>query len=278
MNRQTVQNVRNVQRRVARLETKGRYNTLADAIAAHLTIPGLIGFWPMSVIRLDNVTDRVRDASGAGYHLAWNGGGGQGFLELVPVAYFNGTTAYQSRADGGAANWADITGAEANVLNTATVRAQGLALGGWFRFDDVVSNSALISKFDDSANQRSYMLFLRGATSQLEFHVSSDGTAGNTTTVVNVGAISASTWYNVIGVFSNNDNTITIQVNGTTTSAAHNATVFDSTADFFIGAADGGPNYYMEGYTSLCWLSQMYISDDLKSSLYQQTWPLFVGV
>lgn len=242
-----------------------------SAVSSTSVIPGLVASWPMSVVRLDSATDRVRDVAGGGYHLTDTNGVLFGSDNLAPYAYFLGTNEYLIRT-AGAASWASIIGTESHIRATA----QGLALGGWFYFTDVTQHSAMIAKWDTTApNQRGYLLWLNGVTSQLEFRVSTDGTLVGSTIVINVGAITVSTWYHVMGIFDNDANTISIVVNGVSTSAAFAGTIFDCTADVTLGAAEAGTAYFMEGIESLCWLSQMGIPSWIQFSLWHQQRAMF---
>jgi hypothetical protein len=274
MNRQTVQNVRDVQRRVARLESMSRHNTLADTVAAFLAIPGLVAFWPTSVVRNDSPTDRVRDISGSGYHLTATNTPLHSYITddgLAPYIRFNGTNQYLTRADGGAADWADIIGNESHISSTR----RGLTLGGWFQFDSAAGSAeTLMAKWLAAGNQRSYQL-ARDAAGNAAFYVSSSGAAATTTATLTDALDDAAAWYFVVGKWEPSTES-TIFVNGASnTAVSADATLLDSTADFTVAVTDSLSGY-MDGIASMCFLSAMNLRDELITSLYQQTRPLFV--
>lgn len=98
-----------------------------------LGTPGLRAAWPMSVV--DYQRPECTDISGNGYDLQSANALGDVLFGhdptpgIAPVAVFSGAAnSYLTRADGGAGNWADITGAEAYII----AAQQGLTMGGWF--------------------------------------------------------------------------------------------------------------------------------------------------
>jgi hypothetical protein len=189
---------------------------------------------------------------------------------LIPIAEFLGTNEYLSRADGGVADWADITGAEGHIRASQ----QGLTVGGWFYLKDVTTDASLMTKWDSAGvNQRSYRLYLDGATSTLRFQVSSAGTGATVTTVT--GAIATiNSWHYAVGSFNNSGNTIGIRVNTATASAAYANTIFDSDSDFAIGASET-PSLYMTGLATLCFLAQCGATDSQTTNLFQQQRAMF---
>jgi hypothetical protein len=243
-----------------------------SAVSATLGMPGLVAVWPMSVVRRDSATDRARDVGGGAYHLTDNNGVQFGYAgsSLIPVAEFPGTNEYLSRVDGGAADWADITGTETHVR---TVQ-RGLTIGGWFYLEDVTTDACLMGKWDGAGvDQRSYMLWLDGATSNLQFFVSSAGTAVSVASVTGAVAV-INNWHYVVGSFDNTGNTIDIRVNSATASAAYANTIFDSDSSFTIGATDS-PGSYLDALVTLCFLSQCAASSSQTLNHFQQTRVMF---
>ena len=242
-----------------------------SAVSATLAIPGIVAVWPMSVVRRDNATDRARDVAGGGYHLTDTNGVVFGYeaASLIPIAEFLGTNEYLLRGDGGVAAWADITGTEAHIR----AAEQGLTIGGWFYLKDVTANSALMAKWDGPADERSYMLYVNGASSLFQFYVTSAGTAVSSVNVNGPIAV-VDSWYHVVGWFDNSGNTINICVNGTTTSLAYANTIFDSDSDFTIGASDV-PGYFTTGLETLCFLSQCGATASQVTNHFQQTRAMF---
>ena len=240
-----------------------------SAISVTLGIPGLIASWPMSIVRLDNTSGQARDASGVGYDLTSNNGVLFAYEPgtLIPYAAFDGVNRYLSRLDGGAANWADVRGTETHI----PIAQRGLTLGGWFWFDSAAAAAENCIGKRVGAGNLSYYL-RRLATGEADFEISDDGT--NTDNGRSVITIPEDSWHCMIGRF---DPGVSVDVflDGTwAIGATARASIFDSTADFTIGAISGGAEY-MTGRSSLCFLSQMYLSDAIVSCFYEQTRTMF---
>ena len=233
------------------------------AVSSVMALPALRAFWPMSSVDY-TVASRARDVSGGGYHLSDNNTPLFGYDQLAPYAGFDGINQYLDRADGGAANWADITGAEAYVAP----KAGGLTLGGWFYIDALTGvTQGLSGKWDSGGvNQRSYLLsYLNGGAPQ--FLISTNGAASQTVTA---GAVALDTWFFAVGRFTPSAE-IAVFVNDvkTTNVAGIVATIFDSTAPFGIGAFSTWSNW-LAGRASMCWLCASALSDSIITALYHQ--------
>jgi hypothetical protein len=241
-----------------------------SAVSALQGIPGLIGCWPMSVLRLDNATDRVRDVAGGGYHLTDTNACLFWHSNLISLVDMDGAADYLVRT-AGAASWASVTGTESYVATSQ----QGLFLGGWFYFDDAgppAAEEALIGKRTNAAGNHSYWIRRENVAGRIAFHVSNDGTAN---TVVNSGAniVNNGEWVFIAGRFDNTNNEIKLWV-GTdelrTYTAVYNNTIFDGTGDFFIGSYMGAAAF-LDGRASMCFLSAMAVNDAVAFSVFQQT-------
>ncbi len=239
-----------------------------SAVSSFMAIPGLIAIWPMSIGRLDSQTDRVRDVGGGGYHLTTVNDPYFRHHRLVPVVAFNGANEYAFRT-AGAASWASVLGTEAYIH----AAQQGIFFGGWFKFDDALGTAeTLIGKWDDAGNEKSYRI-RREADGDAVFAVSPDGTAVTNCTLTG-GFDTAGMWYLALARFDNANNELKLWVNGDTNTAVYNNTIFDSTADFFIGAHHG-PAEYFDGMASLNFLSACKPADVIPFSLFQQTRAMF---
>ena len=241
-----------------------------SAVSATQALPGLIGSWPMSVIRLDAAADRVRDVAGGGYHLTWNGGLQAWNDNLVPMVWFDGATGYLSRV-AGAASWASVRGNEAHVA----AGIQGLTVGGWFNTDTIAAGTPVfMSKYTAGGNQRTFLLRRNAAAA--EMHVSANGAAVLGPATLNV---TASTWYFIVGrwVPDATNSLIKLWVNDNTDEVNIGAavTLFDSTADFLIGASDAGTSALLDGRASLCFLCSCALEDAIVFSLFQQQRSMF---
>lgn len=232
------------------------------AVSSVMALPALRAVWPMSSVDY-TVASRARDVAGAGYHLGDNNGVTFNYDQLAPHAEFDGINQYLSRADGGAANWADIIGTEAYVAP----KSQGLTLGGWFYFDNVAAAvETMMGKYDTGANQRSYSLYRIGA-GNARFAVSNNGIAA---AGINEQILAPSLWYFIVGRYIPSTS-IEIWVNGASSvlGAGIPAALFDGTAPFTVGAF-GNPANYMDGRASMCWLCAAALSDSIITATYQQ--------
>lgn len=233
-----------------------------SAISAALGATGLRGLWPMSAI--DYTNPQVTDLSGHGYDLTNNNVALFEYSGLTFYATFDGVNQYFSRADGGAANWADITGLETYI----SPADRGLTIGGWFYSLDIAA-SILIGKIG-AAGQRSYWIQQTNTTT--DFQISVDGTA-----VVSVSdAIApAAAWRFIVGRFDPSAATyINVNERQTQNVAAIPASIFDSTSSFTIAATSlGGTNFH--GTASLCFVCTSFLSDVIVRTLFEQSKALF---
>lgn len=228
--------------------------------------PGLRGFWPMSSV---DENGNAFDLSGQGRTLSYNGNPIYAFSGLYPSLQFDGAGDFLSRADEAGL---DILGTETPVWSGV----RGLTLGGWFYFTSLATgdNQGLIGKYNRNAvNQRSYQLFMSDATNVIDFIVSTDGTA---TVDVAGSAVAADNWYFCVGRFDPSTE-LAVFVNGvkTTNAVGVPASLFNSTAQFNIGAHSNGALALFAGIASLCFLSAMALSDTYIQALYHHSRSLF---
>lgn len=239
-----------------------------SACSAVLALPALRAFWPMSSVDYTTAS-RARDVAGGGYHLSDNNtvtfGSGQGDAppNMVPYAAFvSASTQYLSRADGGAANWADIRGTEAYVV----AAQRGLTFGGWFYFNNAAGSvEGMIAKWDSGAN-RSYRVRRQvgGDITSIIY----DGAA----TYSVIGAIaSQATWFFSATRYTPSTS-LDCYVNDVLNSniVGIPASIADSNTQFTIGA-ESTPTNYMNGRASLCFLCAAALSDSIITALYQNT-------
>lgn len=248
------------------------------AIGALLDLPALRGAWPMSAVGYSNV-DRARDISGNGNHLS----SGENNIvtfgyrnTLIPVAEFvAASTQYLNRADGGAANWADITTSETYIITTQ----RGITLGGWFYVDsDTGADQTLMGKLFNTGSgvDRSYQLyFMTIGLGTPAFGVSTGAmnwsvSGGAATT----GLAALDTWNFYCGrLLATGPQTIFLN-NRSTTNAFPAHAINDTAADFTIGAT-GIPSLYLDGKASLCFLSACAMTDAEILAFYEHTRALF---
>lgn len=199
---------------------------IADAMVAparepFVNLPGLRGYWPMSIV---DFLGNAKDHSAASSDLARAG---------APQFGYDGSNAYAQCGVGndylqGSTSAQTITGLETWIEPTL----RGLTLGGWFNIDSLpVSASGFITK-DGGSPQRSYSLVLF-STGDASFNVSGNGL---TVQSVNLATGSILVWRFIAARFTPSTE-IAVFVDGTkvvnTTSIP--ASLFVSTQPFEIG-------------------------------------------
>lgn len=144
-------------------------------------------------------------------------------------------------------------------------------LACWVYLTTKTLSQSFPTKVDSGSNSREYWVEYDSASDRIRFRVSSDGTSGNTTTVVanNLGAPSTGTWYFVVAWHDASSDTINIQVNnGTTDSTAHSTGVYAGTADFRIGAFGNTPSQFLNGYADEVGFWKRLLTTEEKTRLY----------
>lgn len=232
-----------------------------SACSAFLALPGLRGFWPMSSVNYQ-ATDRAIDVGGQGNHLTANGSGNInfGFDNLAPYARFvSANSQYLNRADGGAANWSDITGTETYIITP------GLTFIAWIYFAGAAAaNEYVMAK--RSAASISYWM-LRTAAGLLQFAVND----GISSFAVADGSLSGTTWYFVAGRFvPANEIKIWINDDTYTSIASPVASIQDTAQNFTLGSRSDGAAYF-NGRQSMVALCASALSDAIIGQLYHQT-------
>ena len=239
-----------------------------EVIGMYLALHGLRGFWPMSSV---NESGSAIDLSAQARHLTrvtvtFNHT--DTVSPFMPYASFN-TDRYLYRADEAGL---DILGSEA-YINSAQ---RGLTVGCWIRPSTIgAGDGGIISKYNTSGDQRSYMLYRQNSSNRFRFLVSPDGsaTSGQTTSLDWTG----STWHFVVGRFVPSTS-ISIYVNGTwdTNVTSIPAAIFNSSAAFEIGSYAAGVSASTWAHQqSLAFLCAGALSDAVINALYRRTRALF---
>jgi hypothetical protein len=242
-------------------------NRWGNIVSSWSMLPGLVGFWPMSSVQRS--TGNAYEISGQGRTLTYTGNPTYNiYNNFVPYIDFDGVGDYLSRAD---ETDLDVLGTEAT--NAAAVR--GLTWGGWFWFDVGGALYGLIGKWNSNAvNQRSYLIY-KSATEFINVLVSTDGIAAVSATTVT--ALTSSNWYFIVGRYIPSVS-IDAYVNSNmkvTQAVGIPASIFNSIANFNIGAYSNGVNGQMDGRATLCFLSHQAYSDALINAMFQQSRILF---
>lgn len=230
-----------------------------DLISPFLSLPGLVGFWPMSSVQRS--TGNAYDLSGQARTLTYKGNPAYKiFGGFAPYIDFDGTGDYLSRAD---ETDLDILGTETIFTNGSP----GLTLGGWFYFDRTGTLEYLISK-RAAAGQISYYLS-KTAGNVISLTVSSNGTAETSATTT--ATITTGTWYYLTGQYAPGVGIyIKINMAGVANTTSIPASIFNSTAPLQISGYNGANNL-LQGNAALCFLCANVLPDAVLSSVFQQT-------
>jgi len=239
-----------------------------SAVSQYLALPGLRAFWPMSAVDY-SAANRALDVAGGGYHLTANNAPTFGHENLIPYVEFDSASSqYLSRADGGAGNWADITGGETYIESGK----RGVTLGGWFKLGDLTSGSGLMSKWDGTTAGSSYLLFFRGDLANDPMYMyGSDGAISDS--VGMYFSATAINWWFIAGRYERSSQKLAIFVNDDSVSKATSlGNLNDSTIDFRIGSMG---SWFFKGKASMCFLCAASLSDTQIWSLFQQSRAMF---
>lgn len=224
---------------------------IADALVPQerepfINLPGLRGYWPMSVV---DYTGKAKDHSGASSDLSRVGS---------PTFGFDGNSYVQCGAGNdfltGFTSQQQITGTEAWI----DPAIRGLTLGCWVNVTTgPVTTEGLITRWG-GATIKSYLLyFVSGGA--LRFGVSVDGTAS---TLVQSGVLTVGQWFFVAGRFIPSTE-IAIFVNGVkvvnTTSVP--ATLFAGTSVFELGRYLSNNAFILHGKMRDAFLCQAVLAD-----------------
>lgn len=229
---------------------------LGRTVGTFLALPGLRGFWPMSVV---GSTGQVNDISTTGLHLTNNNSVGFGLHPLIPYATFNGTTQRLSRAT------------EANLAVTGVV-----SMASWVRLDNPGNGLVeVVCGKKGNATNRAYFIE-KAANGSITANISADGSTVKT--VTSTVTILEDTWYFVCLSF-NPSTSLSITVNGTTTTSATSipASIFNTAVDFTIGAS-GEVDEYLDGDISFTALSAYNYPAEIIFNLFEQSRLNFFGV
>lgn len=244
-------------------------------VSSFMAIPGLRALWPMSSV-YHTAASQARDVSGSDNHLTNNNAALLGYdtaNSLVPLVDLNGTTQYLSRADGGANNWADITGTEAYV----PAAQRGLTFGMWMGFDNAIGVGEFLFSKWAGAGTFSYHLY-RGGGGFPTFRISSTG--NNAFLVVSTKPGTHNERHFIVCRFNPATPQIDIFVDPRfpadfdSNAAGIPASIFPGTAPVVLGGTGLGTTL-LNGKIGITFLSACACSDALIFQLYEQSRTLF---
>lgn len=236
----------------------------ADLISPYLALPALRAFWPMSAVAYTN--PQGLDITANGNHLTNNNSADFGYDNLPAYVHFDGANQNLTRADGGAANWADIRGNEAYVV----AADQGLTAYLWCYFDNAPAVEGMLAKGDGTVNTSYLILRLGGGT--IRFSVGTGAALINVTSTV---IPAATTWTFVAARYIPGTSTeIFVSFDGAlnqvTNLAAVPATLLDSAFAFALGSYSTNV-VYMTGRKSSVALCASAHDDQHVYSTFEQT-------
>jgi hypothetical protein len=112
------------------------------------------------------------------------------------------------------------------------------SVAGWIYLDAKGADRMLASHWEQTGNQRSWVLEYQNSSDRFAFLISSNGSASVTRLASSFGSPSTATWYFIVASHNSSSDTISISVNnGTVDSTSYGTGGFDSTADFRVGRA-----------------------------------------
>jgi hypothetical protein len=111
----------------------------------------------------------------------------------------------------------------------------------WVYLDTKIT-SGIVSKYP-FGGQNEYLILYNASGDRFQFYLCSDGTTCTSVTANAFGAVSASTWYYIIGWRDKANNIQGIEVNALFNSQSYTNALFDGSAAFEIGRY-GGSNYF----------------------------------
>ena len=241
-----------------------------------LSIPYLRAGWTMA--QVDYAAATRANALGTGYPLADNNGVVFGRDGAAPYAEFDGVNQYLSRADGGAANWADITGLEGFI----SAAQRGLTMGCWLYVNSwaPINNPFILCK------TLAYNITIaRALPHTVSFSLwAGGGGAGGGTTLTPSTVPSTGQWYFVAARYTPSTESKLYWGSGGPLETATNvvavaASLIDNGNPFTIGAAAlAGPillGFPLHGRISCAWLCCGALSDAWVTCIYSQTRSIF---
>lgn len=232
--------------------------------SVYLGLPALRAYYPLGAV---GTAGQALDLSGLGNHLTLNGDPVFDYENLIQLVDYDGTGDYHDITDGASANAFDIRGNETYI----PVARRGLTVGCWVRFDGVGSLNYIVSKWDVGGVNQAYRL-IRVAANRIRASITIDGTT--VVTATNTAPIVASTWYHIVLRFrANND--LVVFVNGVAgTAVAAPVTIFNSSANFTVGAQSTGLNE-LNGQESDVFVCAIALSNAQIGSIFEQPRAMF---
>jgi hypothetical protein len=241
--------------------------SISDYISAFLSLPSLVGFWPMSSVDAAN-SGVFYDISGNGRTLTNNATVQAGFFGKMPRASFTAASSqYLSRPD---ETGLDIIGNESYVESSS----RGLTYGGYFYHNNnsTGDSQALLSKTLGGANTSWYSR-RNLVNKKIQCVIDSGSSSANvfSTSVIDDSQLYFFAFVFVPGSSANIYISLPGQEQLEKTTLATTITTIQNTASPLALGAFGIPSNYLEGFCSGCFLCAAQVSEDRLNDLYAST-------
>ena len=141
-----------------------------------------------------------------------------------------------------------------------------VTVGGWVYLDTTPGEMHCFGKWNESASREYSLIYATAGGSVFKFQLSENGTSTSILSATTFGAVSACTWYHVIGWFDSANNQIGISVNGISNTASA-PSAFSGTAPLFIGSRTGAGNF-LDGRIDEAFLFRRVLTSTEINNLY----------
>lgn len=233
-----------------------------DLISPYLALPMLRGAWVGSVAS----GGTWHDISGHGNHLSYQGNPQHSYDGLVPYWDLDGTGDYFNITDAASGNDFDVLGTETYVA----AAARGLTMGGWAWIDVLGDYERFMAKWGASGQYAYEICQDVVGNARILFVISSNGVVQ--TQVASSGqSLTTGIWHFIVVRFDPGEE-LALFLDSTkyTNTTSIPASIFNSSADFTIGAGHGGA-YPMDGRASCCFGCAAALSDGQISNVFERT-------
>jgi len=151
----------------------------------------------------------------------------------------NNTVGQGTGIQGNGADFEKANSEYLNIADNASLSITGdMTITGWINPESSTGNDCVVSKWNTTGNQRSFAFYYTSGNTMRAF-ISSDGTNANTSKldISTAGAITDLTLQQFAIVYDASAGTIYFYLDGVlnNVSTGHKTSIFDSTADFYLG-------------------------------------------
>lgn len=137
----------------------------------------------------------------------------------------------------------------------------------WVNIESTGADRAILSKWNSGASSREYSLIYNNSTNRFQFFISTTGGNNLSVTASSFGAPSTATPYQIFIWHDSTSNVFGIRVNnGTANTEANSSGVFSGSANFQIGAENGGLPF--DGLMRRARLWKRLLTSDERTFLY----------